>query len=278
MALPLKTIRASFRPFRQKPRPANRVVEFNRCLPRLSPHLSLPVPSRCGFHTSTNRRSSLFNLGGLSTSRENRYLSREKGIPRTEFSPHLELIRSSEVDTQRSPGSGKPSSSSEIESMLSGSGKDKSNRANHLMMISKADHAALKQQINDLEQRLGSSEAAARQLLKLYGKRSREGMALGGICVLLTLCIVYGDEMRAQFAQAYHKFLSLCWVLRDWLAGNKTAKLAQKDTNNEGAPPDSNISKLWHTNPRAPALGVSGRDRSPRQPWMLARLLWAADD
>ena len=41
---------------------------------------------------------SLFNLSGLSTSRESGFLSRERGIPRTEFSPHLELIRLSEVE------------------------------------------------------------------------------------------------------------------------------------------------------------------------------------
>lgn len=61
------------------------------------------------FHTSSSRSSALFNLGGLSTSRESQYLSKERGIPRTEFSPHLELIRSSEVDTQRAPGSNKAS-------------------------------------------------------------------------------------------------------------------------------------------------------------------------
>ena len=41
---------------------------------------------------------SLFNLSGLSTSREAGFLSKERGIPRTEFAPHLELIRLSEVE------------------------------------------------------------------------------------------------------------------------------------------------------------------------------------
>ena len=41
---------------------------------------------------------SLLNLSGLSTSRESGFLSKERGIPRTEFSPHLELIRLSEVE------------------------------------------------------------------------------------------------------------------------------------------------------------------------------------
>ncbi|KAL8806230.1 MAG: hypothetical protein Q9182_001505 [Xanthomendoza sp. 2 TL-2023] len=42
--------------------------------------------------------SPLFNLGGLSTSRESQYLSKERGLPRTDFAPHLELIKSSEVE------------------------------------------------------------------------------------------------------------------------------------------------------------------------------------
>ncbi|KAG7005884.1 squalestatin S1 biosynthesis cluster protein L1 [Physcia stellaris] len=59
---------------------------------------------RRAIHTSPCPRSSLFNLGGLATSRESQYLAKERGIPRTEFSPHLELIRASEVDTQRVEG------------------------------------------------------------------------------------------------------------------------------------------------------------------------------
>ena len=38
------------------------------------------------------------NLQGLATSRESQFLSKERKIPRTEFSPQLQLIRSSEVD------------------------------------------------------------------------------------------------------------------------------------------------------------------------------------
>ncbi|ROW04853.1 hypothetical protein VMCG_04727 [Cytospora schulzeri] len=41
---------------------------------------------------------SFFNLGGLGASREAQYLSKEHGIPRTEYSSNIHLIRSSEVD------------------------------------------------------------------------------------------------------------------------------------------------------------------------------------
>ena len=51
-------------------------------------------------HTTSRLYSSgsLFNISGLSHSRESGFLSKERGIPRTEFAPHLELIRSSEVE------------------------------------------------------------------------------------------------------------------------------------------------------------------------------------
>ncbi|KAI7784996.1 hypothetical protein LA080_008395 [Diaporthe eres] len=60
--------------------------------------------SGCGrlrFSTGHALRSGggpLFNLGGLGASREAQYLSKERGIPRTEYSANIHLIRSSEVD------------------------------------------------------------------------------------------------------------------------------------------------------------------------------------
>lgn len=67
----------------------------------------LPTPSRVVanvhaqsrlFSTTPPSRSALFNLGGLAASREGQYLSKETGIPRTEYSSNIHLIRSSEVD------------------------------------------------------------------------------------------------------------------------------------------------------------------------------------
>lgn len=72
-----------------------------------------PYQPRHGFHTSLARpNNSLFNLGGLSTSRECQYLAKERMMPRIEFSPHLELIRSSEVDPHGGPGSRRTSTTS----------------------------------------------------------------------------------------------------------------------------------------------------------------------
>lgn len=54
--------------------------------------------SRLFSTTRALRSGSFLNLGGLGASREAQYLSRERGIPRTEFSSNTHLIRSSEVD------------------------------------------------------------------------------------------------------------------------------------------------------------------------------------
>lgn len=63
----------------------------------LDPQTLHRPPSR-SFHKAPNLAgSAFFDLGRLSVSRESQHLSKEKGRPRTEFAPHLELIKSSEV-------------------------------------------------------------------------------------------------------------------------------------------------------------------------------------
>ena len=58
------------------------------------------ITTRQAFHSTPPRLagSPLLNLSGLSISRESQHLSKEYRIPRTEFAPHLELIRTSEVE------------------------------------------------------------------------------------------------------------------------------------------------------------------------------------
>lgn len=64
------------------------------------PSVTILASSRVArpFSTTPPSRSVLFNLGGLAASREGQYLSKETGIPRTEYSSNIHLIRSSEVD------------------------------------------------------------------------------------------------------------------------------------------------------------------------------------
>lgn len=60
------------------------------------------------FSTTTPSLSALFNLNGLAHSRESQYLSKERGLPRTEYSSNIHLIRSSEVDPfPNAPGASK---------------------------------------------------------------------------------------------------------------------------------------------------------------------------
>ena len=80
----------------------------------LSSSCLLKAPSsqrRHDLHTTSRRLGSpLHNLSGLSASREAQHLSKERGIPRTEFSASLELLKSSEVDPFGGPGSSRAAS------------------------------------------------------------------------------------------------------------------------------------------------------------------------
>ncbi|KAL9599254.1 MAG: hypothetical protein Q9219_003956 [cf. Caloplaca sp. 3 TL-2023] len=157
---------------------------------------SIINPQR-GYHTSPILRSSFFNLGGLSTSRESRYLAKEKGIPRTEFSPHLELIRSSEVDTQQAPGSvrtSNPSPKGQKQPNISGTPFP----PNGFVTISQVSYQEMQDRINSLERRVVQSEAASLQLEHLSQKRNREGMTLGGLCIVLSLAFVYAEDLKER--------------------------------------------------------------------------------
>ncbi|CAN8105546.1 unnamed protein product [Discula destructiva] len=75
-------------------------------------HRAVALPRPCHtrlFSTTSPAYSALFNLPGLANSRESQYLSKETGIPRTEYSSNIHLIRSSEVDPfgPNAPGASK---------------------------------------------------------------------------------------------------------------------------------------------------------------------------
>ena len=77
--------------------------------PRCFPNRAFSLSVQCALHTSPCVAGSpLLNLSGLSNSRESQYFSKERGIPRTRFSPHLELIEASEVSPFTSPKSSRP--------------------------------------------------------------------------------------------------------------------------------------------------------------------------
>jgi len=63
-----------------------------------------PFVSRAQFHSNpTPSASILFQLQGLSNSREGQWLAKASGLPRQEYSAALQLIKSSEVDPFKKP-------------------------------------------------------------------------------------------------------------------------------------------------------------------------------
>lgn len=176
MALSRPAIRLSIRTLQHHPRLS---------LPTpIVPHPPLPAPiprvSRYAFHTSLRPRSSLFNLGGLSTSREAQYLAKERGIPRTEFSPRLELIRACEVDTQRVVGGGKEEVVKEEEvrgeevrgEEEGGKEEEEVRRKDGFVTITEARYAALREaaeadeEAAETEEELSEAEEKVREVKK----------------------------------------------------------------------------------------------------------------
>ena len=153
------TLNYTLRIILQHHSPSRRFITATPLLQHAHAHLPLPAPPHHGFHTSRVLSSALFNLGGLSTSRENQFLSKEKGRPRTEFSPHLELIRSSEVDTQQRPNA---SESTPVAvnpaSTLIDTRKFREDVAKNVVAMPKAKHEALLAEIATLKEKLGGAE------------------------------------------------------------------------------------------------------------------------
>ncbi|KAL8943735.1 MAG: hypothetical protein Q9211_000884 [Gyalolechia sp. 1 TL-2023] len=214
--------------------------------------------------------SALFNLGGLSTSRESQYLAKEHGRPRTEFSPYLELIRSSEVDTQKAPGSTMASTST-TNRRKAAKGSSITFSSDGLVTMSQRSYHDLKDSVKTAEKRLEMSEITLRQLLEKYQKRSREGMVLGGICLLLMLAIIYAEEiqkLRAATVQA--------WGTNREDEGN----LVKEKSPSPGQSHSPLPGVIWQVNTEFDPANFSngnGRAPEPNRPGTLSRLFWAVD-
>ncbi|KAL6716580.1 hypothetical protein ACLMJK_006147 [Lecanora helva] len=128
------------------------------------------------FHSTPCRSSgSILNLSGLSVSRESRFLSKERGLPRTEFSPHLELIRSSEVEPfmkKGASGASEKLSHSHFESMLPSVGY-------------------LLKELENLKTSNGKAEAALRVANAKCESREREAAVLAVVTLVLTVGLIY---------------------------------------------------------------------------------------
>ena len=141
------------------------------------------------FHSTPLRAGGSFlNLSGLSVSRESRFLSKERGIPRTEFSPHLELIRSSEVD----PFTGRDASSSL--SQLANSKLPSDPTDQNLLSL-----GYLMKELETARIVNTKSEAAFRELHAKFLRREKEAALLAILTAVLTLSILFSQEMDLLF-------------------------------------------------------------------------------
>ncbi|KAL8898341.1 MAG: hypothetical protein Q9207_006750 [Kuettlingeria erythrocarpa] len=231
----------------------NNSVPFLSSSLRSSPRACFPAPHHQHFHTSPCIRSSLFNLAGLSTSRESQYLSKERGIPRTEFAPHLELIRSSEVDPQQAPGSRKVSPAQPRATdntqppPLQGS-----------VVIARTEYAALKERVGKLQRKLESSIRARRRLATLYDARKKSSFGRSGMIYFIALLAMTGAFVEVLVIPKF----------KAWRARPMEEESAQEG---EAAVITETISE---------AIPESGQNAYPRQPRTWSTLLWAptADD
>ena len=180
---PYSVVRRNHRPARFYPSPGNATA--------------LVVPSFTrGFHCTTRcAGSSILNLSGLSTSRESRFLAKERGIPRTEFSPHLELIRSSEVE----PFTGRDASSAAQSSFTLSPGHTTGvdNPLSVAYLIKELDATRVLQ---------AETANALRDLQTKHKSRERDAVNLSFVTVLLIVGIVNASalkEMAEPILQRY---------------------------------------------------------------------------
>ena len=145
-----------------------------------------PTPQRRAY-------GSLFNLGGLSTSRECQYFSKERGVPRTEFSPFLELIRSSEVDTQDGPGS-RPRILSESEK-----------REALLCRLQEQMKVQLDRNVEEIR----VARAHLSKMTAMYDQRSRDASLLVVITAFLSFGLVFAEDLH----NIKNKLLRSWWLI-----------------------------------------------------------------
>ncbi|KAJ4409163.1 hypothetical protein N0V82_009542 [Gnomoniopsis sp. IMI 355080] len=106
-------------------------------------HLSSRHLAPRTFSTTTPSLSALFNLNGLAQSRESQFLSKERGIPRTEYSSNIHLIRSSEVDPfPNAPGASKHPEASRRASSSSSSSSSQKRGGRQAWILPSADGRA----------------------------------------------------------------------------------------------------------------------------------------
>ena len=210
------------------------------------------------FHSTPLRAGGSFlNLSGLSVSRESRFLSKERGIPRTEFSPHLELIRSSEVD----PFTGRDASSSL--SQLANSKLPSDPTDQNLLSL-----GYLMKELETARIVNTKSEAAFRELHAKFLKREKEAALLAVLTAVLTLSILFSEELGYLLGPVVHwrqVFIEdISRMFAGTMTNHKNSSKSERPQIIEMADIEQDISL------------VLPMDATPRTRW--SRMLWATPD
>lgn len=162
---------------------------------------------RLRFSTSHARAGGgpLFNLGGLGASREAQYLSKERGIPRTEYSANIHLIRSSEVDPfAPAPGSTRSAArraaaraQAEAHPQLAASGVPNVGVAPD--PVAHGGLAALAAQLQAVRDELAQTKRALRGM-QARGEKSGTSMSshLLSTAIIFTLFFFIGKDISAR--------------------------------------------------------------------------------
>lgn len=163
---------------------------------------------RLPFSTShASRSGSFFNLGGLGASREAQYLSKERGIPRTEYSANIHLIRSSEVDPfAPAPGSTRSASARAARAAARAQAEAHSQPASAVSNVRAAPDpaahgglAAMAAQLQALRVELADTKRALRGM-QARGESSGNSMAshLLSTAIILTLIFFIGKDISQR--------------------------------------------------------------------------------
>lgn len=214
-------------------------------------------PQQRPFHTTNPcAAGSILDLGNLSISRESRFLARTQGRPRTQFSPHLDLIRSSEVDPfieRASKGeetAGTYGNGSETPGCLSGKPVSMANI------------------LEELAYTRAARESAERNLEELQSKITRRERE-SGVLVIITAFLFMGLVFRDQVRDTISKIM----LGRAWAAVTLPAERDGAGSLNELGDPsrDHDSSVFTRDDAVASAAMEEHRYRS-----VVSRLLWAS--
>ena len=213
----------------------------------------------CRSFRSTARQgsNSILNLSGLSISRESRFLSKERGIPRTEFSPHLELIRSSEVNpfTGKDSPVGSPSLATYSSPAMQYVG-------------SSSSVSYLTKELENARIAKARSEAALRDLYVKYKSREKEASVLALVTTALTLGFLFSRELEDIFEPTLRQYQTVRGELFS-IWNRTTSKLYNQEDSGLCRDFRKEMPEEHTTLAKDPILG-------PHSVW--SKLFWASPD